>query len=167
MLGSFVSVESKGSFYVGMVKEMTFNPKTATLVGFVEDQMAVKITKGKVSLLKKKVTVPLDTYTIVKPNQLKNTGTYMVYKNGTPQLAAILSQKEMFKMAGKKSKFFFDRGMKEYMCVLSDTEYLTGQTLQELQREMLEKKIVMVPVAYPPHYTAILTNLAEGIKSLP
>ena len=167
MIGSVVSVESKGSFYVGMIEEMTFNPKTATLVGFVEGQMAVKITKGKVSLLKKKVTVPLDTYTVVKPNQLKKTGTYMVYKNGVPQLAAILSQKELFNFAGKKSTLFSDRGMKEYMCVLSDTEYLTGQTLKELQQEMLEKKVFMVPLAYTPHYTSILTNLAEGIKSLP
>jgi hypothetical protein len=164
MIGSVVSVESKGSFYVGMIEEMTFNPRMAKLVGFVEDQLAVKITNGEISFMREEV--PLDTYTVVSVEVL-STGTYMVYKNGVPQLAAILSQTEMFHMAEKKSTLFSDRGMKEYMCILSDTEYLTGQTLQELQQEMLEKKVFMVPVAYTPHYNSILTNLAEGIKSLP
>ena len=163
-LGSVVSVNSKGSLYIGVISERIY-PGGATLVGILENRMAVKITGSKVVELKKSVTVPLNEYTPLKVNQVKKTGTYLIYTHGVPRLAAIVRQKDMIKLAGKKSTLFADRGLKEYICILSDTEYLSGSTLKELQHKIMEDKLCVTYIEYTPHYDVVLHNMVKGIQN--
>ena len=159
-LGSVISVNDKGSMYIGVVSERIY-PGGATLVGLLENRNAVKITGSNVEELNESITLPMEEYTLLQ-NQVIKPGTYLVYVHGVPTLVAIICQTDMFQLIGKK-RTLVDRGLKEYICILSDTEYLTESTLKELETKMIEENLYMVYLGVTCHYNVVLNNMVQEI----